>query len=185
MMETTLAPYQQDLAPAVLNLVQVPAPSVTFVDIRRDTTTYPRIDAVPREVAVAALRAIIIRATFNAAPGQYDKGTQEEKIAFIAEELYGLILEDYYELGTSRLSFAELARVLRAGSAGRDFYGVSVRTLYSAILDYCEGEGRKASQIIKAEKWNNAPTHRPALPSNSEVTALAEKIATLTKHKVI
>lgn len=185
-MENTLAIYQQDLAPAVLSLVQVPAPSVSFLDIRRDQATYPRLEAVPRDIAIAALRAIIVRATFNAAPGQYDRATQEEKIAIIAEELYGLLLEDYYGLGTKNLSFAEIARVIRAGSASRDFYGVSVRTLYSAVLDYCEGEGRKASQILQAERWNGTPTHRPIQAPDQERTALASTLETLTKnHKPI
>lgn len=175
-----------DLPAAVVSLIAIPPRTITFVDIRRDTTTYPRIDAVPTEVAIEALSQIIFRAAFNAAPSTFKDEDQKERIAVMAAELYDVCLEDYEGLGTHLLSFAEIARVLRAASVTRNLYGVSTRSMYDALLDYCEGEGRKASQIIKAEKWNNAPTHRPALPTNTEVTALAEKIATLTKtHKAI
>jgi len=174
------------LPPAVVSLIAVPPRTVTFVDIRRDTATYPRIDAVPTEVAVAALTQIIYRAAFNAAPGTFSDTGKDSQLATMAAELYDILLENYDGLGTHLLSFAEIARVLRAASVKRDLYGISVRSMYDAILDYCEGEGRKASQIIRAERYGNAPTHRPALPSSAEVNELAKQIETLTKkHKAL
>lgn len=176
------------LPPAVVSLISVPPRTVSYLDIRRDTTTYPRIDAVPAEVAVAAITQIIYRATFNAAPGGFREEGGDERIATMAAELYDICLEDYDGLGTHLLSFAEIARVIRAASVKRDLYGISVRSLYDALLDYCQGEGRKASQQVKAERW--AQLQAPALPApeptDQERKALASTIEQLTKkHQAI
>lgn len=175
------------LPPAIVSLIAVPPRTVTYLDIRRDTTTYPRLDAVPSEVAVAALTQIIFRAMFNAAPGGFRDEGQDERIATMAAELYDILLEDYDGMGTNLLSFAEIARVLRAASVNRDLYGISVRSLYDAILDYCAGEGREASRRVRAEKW--AQPQAPALPSPAAqeealqyLRASLEKVA--QNHKV-
>ncbi len=160
----------------VASLVTIPPVSVTFLDIRRDPATYPKVTAVPREVAIAALTQIILRAAFNAAPGTFRADDNDERIALMAAELYELLVEDYYHLGTDQLSFAEVARVLRSASAGRELYGVNVRSLYSAILDYCEGPGQKASRQLQAEIWSaRTLVHQaPATaPTEEERTALA------------
>ena len=176
-------------SPAVLSLCTVPPASVTYVEIRRDQATYPRLVAVPRDIATAALGKIIFRATFNAAAGSFKDADLEERIALMAAELYDILLEDYDELGTKNLSFAEVARVIRAASVSPDLYGVSVRSLYSAILDYCRGEGHKAFLVLQAERWKHLTLKHEApapAPTEEERRTLAASIENLTqKHKAI
>lgn len=168
--------------PTVAALAIAPPREVSYLDIRRDQATYPRITTVPREMAVAALQQMIWRATFNAAPGTFSDRDQAERIAAMASELYDLMLEDYNALGTDEVSFAELARVIRRASVTRDTYGINVRSLLAAVEDYCAGEGHKAALILQAERWGTPPaTPTATAPTSEERTALADALDTFAK----
>lgn len=144
-------------------LTEVPTSAVTFTDIRRDADRYPRLNSVPREVAVTAMEQIVFRAFFNHAGTQLRDEDAASRVNLIASELLDILLEDYEEIGTKFLSFAEIARVTRTASVskGREMYGVSVNSLYRSIADYCLGEGHKASQEVMRERL--ASGHKPQM----------------------
>lgn len=170
------------ISPTAMALTAVPPREVSYADIRRDTVTYPLITAVPHEVAVTAIQQMIWRATFNAAPGAFADADNAERIAAMASELYDLLLEDYNALGTGKVSFAELARVIRRASVTRDTYGINVRSLLAAVEDYCAGEGHKAALILQAERWGTPPALPPATaPTSEERTALADTLENFAK----
>lgn len=170
------------VSPTVAALAIVPPREVSYLDIRRDQATYPRITAVPRDVAVAALQQMIWRASFNAAPGTFSDRDQAERLAAMAAELYDLLLEDYNGVGTDKVSFAELARVIRRASVTRDTYGINVRSLLSAVEDYCAGEGHKAALILQAERWDTPPALPTATaPTSEERAALADILGKFAK----
>lgn len=156
---------EMTVSPTVAALAIVPPREVSYLDIRRDQATYPRITSVPREVAVAALQQMIWRASFNAAPGTFSDRDQAERLAAMAAELYDLLLEDYNGVGTDKVSFAELARIIRRASVSRDTYGINCRSLLVAVEDYCTGEGQKASRQLQAEIWKHRTLTHHAAPA--------------------
>lgn len=165
-------------SPAVAALAVVPPREVSYLDIRRDQGTYPRITSVPREVAVAALQQMIWRASFNAAPGTFNDRDNAERIAAMAAELYDLLLEDYNGVGTDKVSFAELARIIRRASVSRDTYGINCRSLLMAVEDYCTGEGQKASRQLRAEIWKHRTlTHAAPAQEVSDTQTAAAMVA--------
>lgn len=136
-------------------LAIAPPTEVTYVDIRRHPEVYPRITAVPTGEAQKALEQIIFRAAFYKAASTLKDDDMEVRISLMASELLQLLLDDEEELGMKRLSFAEIARVIRTASVStkREMYGVTVAGLYAAIADYCNGEGHKAGKIVHEEIW--------------------------------
>lgn len=167
-------------------LTVVPPVAVSYLDIRRDAATYPRLAAVPREVAVTALEQIVFRAFFNNAGGQLREEDAVERVSLISTELFDLLLEDYEDIGTKHLSFAEVARVIRTASVStkREMYGVSVSGLYRAVADYCLGEGHRASQQAQAEKWAQ-PKPRINQTDNEQARTIDGLAANLAKLKNI
>lgn len=157
-----------ELALAMTNpmpLAVAPSSEVSFVDIRRHPEIYPRITDVPADLAQRAMEQIIFRAMFYKAAGSLKDDDVIERIALMASELLHLLKDDEECIGTKRLSFAEIARVIRTACIsvqGREMYGITVAGLYAALSDYCLNEGHKASKIVKAEIWEKkALTREP------------------------
>lgn len=162
-------------------LTVTPPASVTFVDMRRDPQRFPRIASVPREVAVSAMEQIVFRAFFNTAGTQLRDEDAVARVQLISNELLDLLLEDYPNIGSKHLSFAEVARVIRTASVSgqREMYGVSVRSLYQAVEDYCLGEGHKASaQVMRERQGNRPPQLIPVDEAQREtIETIARRIA--------
>ena len=117
-------------------------PRVDLVAIRRDAVTYPRINATPRDQAVAKMFPIVYAAFLY-------RGQQasQEILQFIAQSLVDEIMADTH-FGLPTLSWLEIGMVIRKAVLGgaREMFGVSVATLYAALVDYARNEGHEASR---------------------------------------
>ena len=71
-------------------------------------------------------------------------------MAFIASALVDEIQADP-QFGLRTLSWMEIGMVIRRAVLGgaRELYGVSVASLYGALVDYARGEGHEADKLAK------------------------------------
>ena len=120
-------------------------PRVDLVQIRRHPETYPRIGTTPRAEAVAKMVPIVYAAFLYR--GQE---TDDTKVAFISSALVDEIQADP-QFGLRTLSWMEIGMVIRRAVLGgaRELYGVSVASLYGALVDYARGEGHEADKLAK------------------------------------
>ena len=132
-------------------LVQAPTlvqynPNVDLVEIRRHPELYPRIKTTPDEEAVNKMTTMVYAAFLYR--GQDATTTT---IRFIANALVAEIKADT-KFGLGYLSWEEIGRTIRLAvlGGGKEMYGVSVASLYAALVDYAKTEGhdaeRRASQ---------------------------------------
>ena len=132
-------------------LVQAPTlvqynPNVDLVEIRRHPELYPRIKTTPDEEAVNKMTTMVYAAFLYR--GQDATTTT---IRFIANALVAEIKADT-KFGLGSLSWEEIGRTIRLAvlGGGKEMYGVSVASLYAALVDYAKTEGhdaqRRASQ---------------------------------------
>lgn len=127
---------------------------ISYLDIRRDAETYPRIGTMPKEAVISTLAAIIGQCT--AFTG---RELNEEVVAFNALNVYDLLIGDEERLGMKGLSLAEIAKVVRKavlGGAKNEMYGINVASIYRAIADYCRTEGHMASVQVDKEREKKA-----------------------------
>ena len=121
-------------------------PKVDLVEIRRHPELYPRIKNTPDEEAVNKMTQLVYAAFLYR--GQEATTTT---IRFIANALVAEIKADP-KFGLGSLSWEEIGRTIRLAvlGGGKEMYGVSVSSLYSALVEYAKTEGhdaeRKASQ---------------------------------------
>lgn len=115
---------------------------VDLVEVRRDAVTFPRISATPKEEAVKKMIALVYAAFLY-------RGQEivPEKVRFIASALVDEILADPH-FGLPTLSWMEIGMVIRRAVLGgaKELYGVSVASLYSALVEYAKTEGHEASK---------------------------------------
>ena len=132
-------------------LVQAPTlvqynPNVDLVEIRRHPELYPRIKTTPDEEAVNKMTTMVYAAFLYR--GQDATTTT---IRFIANALVAEIKADT-KFGLGSLSWEEIGRTIRLAvlGGGKEMYGISVASLYAALVDYAKTEGhdaeRRASQ---------------------------------------
>lgn len=112
-----------------------------LVAVRLDPVAFPRISATPKDRAVMKM-ARIVYASFL----YRNQATTEAVVMFTAEALVDEILADFH-FGLSTLSWAEIGMVIRRAvlGGGKELYGVSVASLYAALVDYAKTEGHDAS----------------------------------------
>lgn len=117
-------------------------PKVDLVDIRRDPQKYPRISATPLNDALTQMTPIVYGAALYR--GQEMSPAQ---VRFIANALVSEILADT-KFGLRTLSWMEIGMVIRNAVLGgaKEMYGVSVATLYSALVEYAKTEGHEADK---------------------------------------
>lgn len=115
---------------------------LNLVEVRRHPEKYPRIGTTDYPAAVSQMTEIVFAAAFYRGQDMDDK-----QIKFIAAALVSEILADT-KLGLRTLSWLEIGRTIRAAvlGAGRDMFGVSVASLYAALVDYAKGEGHEADR---------------------------------------
>lgn len=121
-------------------------PKVDLVEIRRHPELYPRIKTTPDEEAVNKMTTMVYAAFLYR--GQDATTTT---IRFIANALVAEIKADT-KFGLGSLSWEEIGRTIRLAvlGGGKEMYGVSVASLYAALVEYAKTEGhdaeRRASQ---------------------------------------
>ena len=117
-------------------------PRANLVAIRKDPVGFPRISATPRDEAIAKM-ARIVYASFL----YRNQATTKEVITFTATALVDEIMADCH-FGLQTLSWMEIGMVIRRAVLGgaKELYGVSVASLYSALVEYAKTEGHEASK---------------------------------------
>lgn len=114
----------------------------TPVEMRRDAVRFPRVGTMPREAAIAQMFGIV-----EAAALYRGKKMDADELGFTATALVDEILADK-SWGLRLISFAEIRRAIRRAVLETDMYGVSVATLYKALVDYAKGEGTAAANTV-------------------------------------
>lgn len=153
----------QELIPAA-NLAAYNA-KVDLAVVRRDPDTYPRIGKTTQDEAVARMIPIVYGAVLYS--GQE---ISRERLNFTATALVAEILSDT-KYGLRFLSWFEIGMAIRdavLGGSDRPLYGISVSTLYRALVDYARGEGHDAQRRA-------ATSSAPAREATAD--AIAEHLA--------
>lgn len=126
-----------------------PLPRTTLVDytrpvdlvaVRQDPVSFPRVSSTPRDKAVQKMTKLVYAA--------YLYRNQEivpEMVRFTATALVDEINADT-RYGLRSISWAELGMVVRDAVLARDLYGISVASLYAALVDYAKTEGHEAAR---------------------------------------
>ena len=115
----------------------------SLLEMRADSTKFPRIKSLPRDEAVFEMTKIVTQAFLYR--GQAADVTT---IQFISSSLVDeLLADDKY--GASSISFAEIQVVVkRAILGGSEMFGISVASLYKVIMEFVKGEGHLNQQKI-------------------------------------
>lgn len=115
----------------------------TLLEMRADSTRFPRIKTIPREQAVMGMAKIVSQAFLYR--GQAADPTN---IQFISSALVQELLDDD-KYGAGYLSLAEIQLVVkRAVLGGSEMFGISVASLYKVIMEFVKGEGHLNQQKI-------------------------------------
>lgn len=124
--------------------LQVATPaSVSLLDMRMDSKTYPRISTYPEEQADYEMAKIVSQAFLYR--GQAADPTN---VQFISSALVGELLEDR-QYGLRNLCFAEIGRVVKkAVLGGSEMMGINVASLYKVIVEYAKGEGHRLQEEV-------------------------------------
>lgn len=123
-----------------------------LVDIRRDSTTYPRIKSYDTLVLLQEMKGLILMVY------QYrgQKPENANEIEMMARSLCAELLADDFGDDCKELTIEEIRRALRKAALGRgtEMYGINVRSLYDAIADYRHGEIEDARRQLVNERMN-------------------------------
>ena len=140
--------------------------AATPVEMRLDATRFPRICNIPRQEAVDQMTAIVRDACVYF-------GTKKEAsdivstAAVLVDEIQA---DDTY--GLKFISFAEIRRAVRNACLFSDMYGVSVRTIYRAVVAYAKGEGTQATRDAQAAQRR---TSAPQIAIDAAAAALVKQ----------
>ena len=117
-------------------------PQVPLVEVRRNPEKYRRISADTKEVAIMKMHRIVYAAFLYR--GQE---STPETMHFIAASLVNEIMADQ-KYGMQSLSWLEIGMAIRGAvlGEGKELYGVSVASLYAALVEYAKNEGHEASR---------------------------------------
>lgn len=118
---------------------------VDLVEVRRDAQKYPRIEATEINEAREKMYSLVFAAYLYR--GQE---ATPSTMRFVSNSLVAEILADK-TFGLKKLSWLEIGMTIRSAvlNAGKEFYGVSVATLYGALVDYAKNEGHEAERKAK------------------------------------
>lgn len=141
---------------------------ITLVDIRSNPQRFPRLHNIPEATALKGLTQIVFMAFMYR--GQ---SASEENISFVASALLAELLEDN-QYGTMFLTMEEIARVVKKAALSTETFGISVATLYSALVKYCSNEGKKADQKAKEIAKKNKAELPDAMLQVASYRMLAE-----------
>lgn len=114
-----------------------------LVEIRRNPKQFPRIKDTAAPLAIDRLTKMTYAAFLYR--GQ---DTNESKVRFIAKALYEEIIADP-KYGLPALSWQEIGMVIRNAvlGGGKEMFGVSVASLYAALIEYAKTEGHEAEKL--------------------------------------
>jgi hypothetical protein len=123
----------------------------TLLEMRADSTRFPRIKTMPREQAVMGMAKIVSQAFLYR--GQAADPTN---IQFISSALVQELLDDD-KYGAGYLSLAEIQVVVkRAVLGGSEMFGISVASLYKVIIAFCKNEGHLNQTMVNMSRRKEA-----------------------------
>lgn len=117
----------------------------TLLEMRADSTRFPRIKTMPREQVVDGLTRIVSQAFLYR--GQAADPTN---IQFISSALADELITD--ESGASWLSLAEIQVVVKRAVLNTDMMGINVSSLYKIIIAFVKGEGRENQSQVEQQR---------------------------------
>ena len=117
---------------------------VNLMEVRRSPKKFQRIRATENAEAVKRLKVLVYAAFLYR--GQ---ATNAETVAYIASALVQEIMADTV-FGLPDLSWVEVGYIIRRAvlGAGKELFGVSVASLYGALVDYAKNEGHELARQI-------------------------------------
>ena len=118
--------------------------NATLLEMRADSTRFPRIKTMPREQVVDGMTRIVSQAFLYR--GQAADATN---IQFISSALVQELLEDD-KFGAYNLSLAEIQVIVKRAVLNKDMFGISVSSLYKEITSFVKGEGRENQSRVDA-----------------------------------
>lgn len=145
-------------------------PAVDLVQIRLHPEIFPRVGKTAEDEAIAKMTPLVYGAFLyrgNDANG--------DTVRFIATALVREIMNDT-KYGLKTLSWLEVGMVIRNAVLGgaKELFGVSVATLFSALIDYARNEGHEAAKLAAVT---------PAAKATRELDEYAIAIAKALKTK--
>lgn len=122
--------------------------NASLQEMRSNTQKYPRLSTIPAKVAMEQLMNIVGTAFMFTG-----RKAEAEDVTFIASNLYESLMLDESGLGMRGLSMGEISRAIKKSvlGQGREMYGLSVSSFYSAIADYCRNEGHIIDKQLRDE----------------------------------
>lgn len=122
----------------------------SLLEMRADSTRFPRLKTLPREQAVSGLTRIISQAFL------YRGQTADSvNVQFIANALLDELLEDG-KYGAGNISLAEIRVVVKRAVLNSDMFGITVASLYKVILAFCKEEGHLNQQMVNMSRRREA-----------------------------
>lgn len=115
---------------------------VTLVDIRLDSTRFPRVKNLTGQSALARLEQVVLMAyTYTGRPAP------EDRCRMVAAALYSELMEDKKGIGTANITIEEVAHAVKTAilESDGDIY-INIAFLYKAVCNYALGEGHEAQE---------------------------------------
>lgn len=115
---------------------------VTLVDIRMDSTRFPRVKNLTGQSALARLEQVVLMAyTYTGRPAP------EDRCRMVAAALYSELMEDKKGIGTANITIEEVAHAVKTAilESDGDIY-INIAFLYKAVCNYALGEGHEAQE---------------------------------------
>lgn len=132
--------------------LMTPASSqASLLEMRADPKKYPRVGAISREIAIAEMSRIVSQAYLYRG-----NNVDPANIRFIASALVDELQGDQDNIGTGDISFAEVGRIIKRSILQDEMFGISVASLYKAILTYIKGEGHLLQEKVNERKTQGA-----------------------------
>lgn len=141
---------------------------VSLLEVRMNPEKYRRLRTYPRAAAVVEMSKIVAQAYL------YRGLTADPtNIQYIACALVDELTADAERLGTGSLTFIEIGRAVKRAALTEEMYGISVSSLYRAVIGYVKGEGHRLAVIANHRRALAAPERKP----DGRVERAAEQLA--------
>lgn len=153
-------------------------PKTSLVEVRLNPDKYPRIGKTNESQAFVLMKEIVVSAYMY-------RGQQadEEMVNFTSANLLAELTDPNNEYGTQHLSWFEIARAVKRGVLGlsKEMYGVSVASLYAAVINYIKTEGHEADKKAGEARQGKMPIAMETAIAASSVD-LAKALTAKTKE---
>ena len=129
-------------------------PKTSLVEVRLNPDKYPRIGKTNESQAFVLMKEIV-----GSAYMYRGQQADEEMVNFTTANLLAELTDPNNEYGTQYLSWFEIARAIKRGVLGlsKEMYGISVSSLYAAIIDYIKKEGLEADRKARELRRDKTP----------------------------